>query len=132
MFKSKGIIRYGDNSWWITVKTCETITDYYRWFVSKHVHYCVSGSRHGSHITVNRGELEPFNKEIWKKYNGQEAEFYYHTLEHNKVYAWLKVESEFLSHIRHELGLGPKTNGFHLTVARIQNPYKFPGISKEL
>jgi len=131
MFKSSGTLRYGTKSWWITLKTDESIPEYYRWFVSKHVHYKCSGSRHGSHITVNRGESEPVNLEFWGKYNGQEVEFFYHELQHNKLYTWLRVECEFLSNLREELGLPPRTHGFHLTVARSQSLYTFPGISPE-
>jgi len=127
-FKSTGILRYGRNSWWITLKTPECIPEYYSWFVTKHIHYQISGSRHGSHVTINRGETAPVNQEFWGKYDGQEVEFYYHTLQSNKIYSWLRVESEFLSFIREELGLPPKTNGFHLTVGRLQNLSTFPGI----
>jgi hypothetical protein len=109
LFTSKGTLRYGRTSWWLCVDCDQNLADYYRALMPKA--WDARRGRYDAHITVSRDE-EPVNKEAWKKYDGQQIEFFYLPgVKFGKIYYWLDIYCKQLEEIRLELGL-PVVNLF--------------------
>ena len=126
LHKSKGILRYGENSR-LVVEVDRGLADYYRSLIPKWRE--MQPQMHPPHITVVRtGKEEVPNKEFWGKHEGEEIEFFYDpTIKEGTVYYWLNVFSVRLEEIRRELGLPVQseytlppegyTKCFHMTLA---------------
>ena len=109
LHKSVGVLRYGHNSWWLCVDCDQGLADFYRALLPKA--WGAQRGRYDAHITVCRNE-EPPNKAAWKKYDGNEVEFFYPPgVKQGKLYWWLDVYCVKLEDIRLELGL-PVVNLF--------------------
>jgi len=86
------------------------------------------------HITVVRaGKDLPTHLEHWGKYEGKEVTLNYDPeIRIDKTYYWVNVWCEFLTAVREELGLPPKSRWtlppsgghqcFHLTIANKKRP----------
>ena len=130
MFSDKCIIKYDPTSvkgnpdsmfkpWWLigfTQKENE-LQEYYAAIIYKRTGIKLIKPAWGPHISIIRGE-EPLNKELWKKYDGEEIEFIYdHYIKTNGGHWWLKVTCDKLLDIREELGLPRKHFvGLHFTI----------------
>lgn len=127
-FKSTGTIVYDPprpglkkkRDWWVIVRTCPGIVDYYRHVLNKTLHVNTQPPSWGSHISIIRGEKpKPHQMHLWKKYNGKKITFEYtHQLYGNGEHWWVNVYSPLFSTIREEFGL-PSNWGQHLTVAKL-------------
>ena len=124
LYKSSGILQYSDSGW-ATLACCEELARYYRSTLKKPPQI-LQKPKYGSHITVASAKWErSTNKHVWGKYAGQEIEFeYYNHIHHDGGFYWLRVECEFLTNLRKELGLLSLRNHkfltrpLHLTLAR--------------
>jgi len=124
---SIGKLRYSDEGWKLIVEVDKGIAEYYRALIPKWLP--VMPTRYDPHITVVRQEKEePVHKEHWKKYQGEEVEFFYSPIvQQGKVYYWLNIFCVQLEDIRLELGLPVRSEFtlppegfrkcFHMTVA---------------
>ena len=125
---------------WCVIDVDREITRYYRWWVDRELLNKTGVQGFGlkqpswdAHISIIRGEGDikqvPADKlkKLWRKYDGQEVEFFYH---HNvrqsgdttgfdrpDHYWFVNVECALGKQIREELGL-PSHWKFHLTIGR--------------
>ena len=123
-FKSKGTLKYypwGD--WWAILSCCEELVEYYKSFAERDLNRKLIRPKHGSHISVVRGEGEPENKERWFWNNEGLMEFEYsNEIIYGDKHVWLEVRSESLVELRKRLGLNEFPQyGFHLTLGRLEN-----------
>lgn len=104
LYKSEGILRYGDDNR-LVVEVDQGIKEYYYSMIPKSWHK--QGLRHPAHITVVRTgkEIPPF-PEHWWRYDGEKLVFEYSPIiHHGTVYYWLNTFCTRLEDIRQELGL---------------------------
>lgn len=130
---SKGKLRYDiteDAGYKLIVEVDLGIVQFYRalippWYPK------INPQKYRPHISVVRNEIPP-NKEVWRKYEGDEVEFLYSNIVHSgTVYWWLNCFSVKLEEIRLELGLpvdSPYTRPpdglkktFHCTIGNIKS-----------
>jgi len=125
MYKSKGTLKYYDEPVKLIVVVDENISKYYYTLIPKWKN--ATRQKYAAHISVVRNEDIP-NKQLWKKYEGEEVEYYYDPIiQCGKVYYWLNVFCKRLEEIRLELGMSvnsPYTlppegfiRAFHITLA---------------
>ena len=120
-YSSQGTLKYypwGD--WWVVLYCCEDLVAYYRSVAQKNRPCKLCTPKHGSHISVVRGEGEPENKERWFWNNEGLMEFEYsNEIVFGDTHIWLPVRSEALTELRVRLGLTERPQyGFHLTLGR--------------
>lgn len=123
MLIAKGILKYfpleGDknNRGWLILQCNRDISLYYCWFIQKKFGIRLQQSRHGSHISIVRGEVID-SLQRWNAYQGHTLEFNYsNDIETNGKHWWLNVCSPCFMSIRQELGLDPQPiYDFHLTI----------------
>lgn len=129
MFQAKGKLIYDPktdsskfNSWWAKVDVPSSVIRYYQYWVKRELGIKLNTPIWKAHITVLRGE-QPKKQWLWKKYQGQEIEFFYSPeLKMSETYVWIPVESPQLEAIRKELGLSPQPRvKFHITVGNTKN-----------
>lgn len=104
LYEETGHLRYGRTKR-LVVEVPQGLADYYRSLIPKWKQ--VNKQAFSAHITVVRAGKEfPTNKEVWKKYEGEEITFSYepHVYE-GTVYYWLNCFCTRLEEIRRELGL---------------------------
>ncbi len=129
LFKAEGELYYYDknirDTQWLLLNADSSIIEYYaNWIKKEYWLDKVQKPKHGSHISVIRGELieDSLFRQYWKKYHGQKTTFYYsNEIQNNGEHFWLPVYSEDLRNIRKELGLSeePEYN-MHLTIIRLR------------
>lgn len=120
-YKSYGTIKYypyGD--WWIILNCCSELLNYYKMIAQRQYEQKFQTPKHGSHISVVRGEGKPNNVAIWGKDDKIEFEFEYsNKFEYCETHIWLPVKSEELTKLRLNLGYNERPKfGFHLTIGR--------------
>jgi len=123
-YKSQGKLKYypyGD--WWVILECCDDLVSYYRMMVERKIQDSLQKAKHGSHISVVRGEGEPENKECWFWHDGGLMDFEYQSkVSFGDNHVWLSVRSESLIDLRHKLGLSEKPEfGFHLTLGKYKD-----------
>jgi hypothetical protein len=128
LFKADGELYYYDknvrDTQWLLLNADLSIVDYYLHWIKKNYWLDkVQKPKHGSHISVIRGEIieDSLFYQHWKKYHSNKIEFEYsNDITNNGEHFWLPVYSKELEKIRTELGL-PKTPeyNFHLTIGRL-------------
>jgi len=120
-YKSQGTLKYypwGD--WWVILNCCDELASFYRMMAQREMENKLSKPKHGSHISVVRGEGEPENKENWLWKNEELINFEYCSeIIFGETHVWLPVRSEELVELRKKLGLTEQPPfGFHLTLGR--------------
>jgi len=87
----------------------------------RHLGFKLNKPKHGSHISIVRGEGEPENKEQWMLHDGGTMSFEYcHEMAFGSTHVWLNVRSKELTELRKDLGLGERPEfGFHLTLGQL-------------
>ena len=105
LHSSIGRLQYSDEGSKLIVEVDKGIAQYYRALIPKWMP--VLKPLYDPHITVVRQEKEePVHKEHWKKYQGEEVEFFYSpVVQQGKVYYWLNCFCSRIEDIRLELGL---------------------------
>jgi hypothetical protein len=120
MFTSTGILRYGDDPCKLVLEIDQQISDYYLRLLPKSISY--NRQKYRAHVSVVRKEI-PVNMEFWRKYEGEEVEFFYEGIvRFSENYCWLNVFSVRLEEIRLELGL-PVDSPFTLPPAGFSKCY---------
>lgn len=129
LFKTEGELYYYDknirDTQWLLLNCDNSILEYYQHWFKKHYWLDkIQKPKHGSHISVIRGEIidDVLYHKFWKMYHGQKIELTYsNEIKSNGDYFWLPVQSNMLENIRLELGLSklPEFN-FHLTLGRLR------------
>jgi len=109
---------------WIIAECDPGIVDYYLWWYKKHHHIKLMKSKHGSHVSIVRGEEEGIEKGNWDRdiESRPEITYYYShgDLQEGRGYVWLKVHGDDFTKVRTGLGLSEVSHfGFHLTIGRI-------------
>lgn len=121
-YSSIGTLNYSPSGWLI-LKTSNSISQYYHFWVQKFTGKKASTPLHESHVTVIAGKyLNPSSHPNWGKYQGWKLQFEYSSdiWTENGDYFWLRVECPRLGEIRKELDLSPNSHHpYHLTVAYI-------------
>ena len=110
---------------WVIAQCDPSIVDYYVWWYLRKKHIKLMRSKHGSHISVVRGEEEGIEKGNWERdvETLPEITFYYshEDLVEGNNYVWLNVHGDDLVKIRTDLGLADTPPfGWHLTIGRMQ------------
>jgi hypothetical protein len=87
----------------------------------RHLGFKLNKPKHGSHISIVRGEGEPANKKLWMLHDGGQFHFEYcHEITFGPTHVWLQVRSEELTKLRIDLGLSESPQfGFHLTLGKL-------------
>lgn len=122
MIESKAKVSYYTK--WVIANADPNIVDYYIWWYQKHKHIKLMRSKHGSHISIVRGEEEGIESGNWDRdvETLPEIKFYYshEGLEEGNGYVWMNVWGDDLMNIRKELGLSKTPPfGWHLTIGRL-------------
>ncbi len=107
-----------NEKWWMVIKCSTGIAKYYRhlFYLSRYRCEKLMRGSWEEHITVIRNE-EPFNKELWEKYEGKPVQFeVIHEPRTNGDYHWLPVICPLALDVREELGLPRETRyNLHLS-----------------
>lgn len=105
MYRSIGRLCYSDDPYRLVVDVDREIVRYYCSLIPKARR--VRSQKFHPHITVVRPHKEtPSKLDAWRKYEGEEIEFFYDGGVHwNDNYCWLNAYSKRLEDIRGELGL---------------------------
>lgn len=120
-YNSEGILKcYPWGDWWAILTCCDDLVSYYRKMAERKLGFKLNKPKHGSHITVFRGEGLRKNKKSWLSNDKKLMCFSYNNeITFGETHVWLPVKSESLMWLRLNFGLSEQPEyGFHLTLGK--------------
>jgi hypothetical protein len=118
MYMGKATVSYYTS--WVVAYSDTGILDYYRWWYTSRYGTIIHPPKHGSHISIVRGEEDGIFEGDWHRNidSGIEIEFNYsNEIQSNNTHVWLPVWGDEVVKLRTDLGLSEKPKfDYHLTL----------------